>query len=151
MTEEGPRVDGGGKGVEKLKGKSHKETQHKKEGDRIKGKDVSVDKRKRPVSDTGSVVKNYQCGSGVGEPVATGDSVKKRVYRKYPHNRQRSRCRECGGTGIFEHNQRRTVGTDTWEPSARPAEGRSFVNTTVEETRPDNAHGKYRDYPSLRR
>ena len=46
VVEEGPRGEGGGEGGEKLKGKRHTETQHKKEGDRGKGKEVAVEKRR---------------------------------------------------------------------------------------------------------
>ena len=35
------------------------------------------------------------------------NTIVKKVY-KCPHNRQKSRCKECGGSSICEHNKRKS-------------------------------------------
>jgi len=53
-----------------LKDKRLKEVKHTQEGVQGKGNGMTVEKRKRPVSDTGGTEKKKQCGQGV---VGTGD------------------------------------------------------------------------------
>jgi hypothetical protein len=70
-----------------------------------KGKVNAVEKRKRPVSEADSKARKQKRGEEVGGEGAGGGSVKnKRAIAKCPHNRERSKCKQCGGSGICEHN-----------------------------------------------
>jgi hypothetical protein len=97
---EGPRGEGG----EKLKDKKQKETKHKQEGFQGKGKEEAVEKRKRPLAEGAGTAGKAQRGEGVGGAGAGGGAVKKGAA-KCPHNRRKSRCKECGGVGICEHSR----------------------------------------------
>jgi hypothetical protein len=110
-NEEGPSGEGGGEGDENLKLKRDKDTKHKQEGVQDKGKGMTVEKRKRPVSDaggvsdTGGTVNKKECGEGVG--TGGGDTEQKGCSAKCPHSRRRSVCKKCGGTSICENNHNR--------------------------------------------
>ncbi len=81
-------------------------------------------KRKHPLSEGVDTVGKAQCGDGVVGTGAEGDSVKKGLAR-CPRNRQlRSRCKQCVGTSISEHNLRRSQEAMRWGAS---------VSTTAEE------------------
>jgi hypothetical protein len=99
-AEEGPRGEGG----EKLEDKRQKETKRKQEGFQGKGKEEAVEKRKRPLAEGAGTAGNAQRGEGVGGAGAGGGTVKKGAA-KCPHNRRKSRCKECGGAGICEHSR----------------------------------------------
>jgi hypothetical protein len=102
-AEEGPRGEGG----KKLKEKRQKETKHKQQGCQGKGKGQAVEKRRHPLPEGVGTAGKVQRGEGVGGAGAGGGAVKKRGA-KCPHNRQRSRCKDCGGASICEHNRRRS-------------------------------------------
>ena len=118
------RGEGGGEGGEKVNDKRQKETRHKQEGLQVKGKGGAVEKRRCPLSEgTGTTGKAHR-GEGVGGAGAGGGAVKK-GGAKWPHNRQRSVCKECGGVSIYEYNRQRSgwevVGTS---PSLFPSDGK---------------------------
>jgi hypothetical protein len=108
-AEQGPRGEGarGGVGGEKLKDKRQKETKHKQKGVQGKGKGEAVEKRKRALPEGAGTAGKAQRGEGVGGAGAGGGAVKKGPA-KCPHNRQKSRCKECGGASICEHNRQRS-------------------------------------------
>jgi hypothetical protein len=98
--------EGGGAGGEMLKEKRPKEAKHKQEGFRDKGKGEAVEKRERALSEEAGTTGKAQREEGVGGAGAGGGAVKK-GGAKCPHNRERSRCKPCGGSGICEHNRQR--------------------------------------------
>jgi hypothetical protein len=57
------------------------------------------------VSEADSKARKQKRGEEVGGEGAGGGSVtNKRAIAKCPHNRERSKCKQCGGSGICEHN-----------------------------------------------
>jgi hypothetical protein len=84
--------------------------EHNQGGFNGKGKEEAVEKITIPVPEpeASSLARQHKQGEGGSrglEAGAGGGSVRK----KCPHNRQRSRCKECGGSGICEHNRQRSV------------------------------------------
>ncbi len=141
VVEEGPRGEGGGEGGEKIKGKRHTETQHKKEGDRGKGKEVAVEKRRRHVSDTGGTDKKKQCGAGVG---GTGwacvSTVKEEASARPPAGRV------CVDTttrkaSVINAAGRASVRISVRKDSAVNVAGRAYASTCVRDTSAVNTAG----------
>ncbi len=65
-----------------------------------------MEKRKRLLSEGADTARKEQHGEGVDGAGAGGGAMKK-GSAKCPHNRQRSKCKSCGGPGICEHNRER--------------------------------------------
>jgi hypothetical protein len=109
VSAQGPRGEGGGAGGEKLWNKRKKETMHNLGGLEGKGKGKAVEKRKCPVSETDSKARKQQRGEEVGGEGAGGSAMKnKRAIAKCTHNRQKSKCKQCGGGSICEHHHQRS-------------------------------------------
>jgi hypothetical protein len=104
--EAGLRDEGGGAGGGKLADKRLKGTKHKQQGVQGKGKGEAGEKRKRPLSE-GAGTGKAQRGEGVAGAVE-GEGAVKKGRAKCPHNREKSKCTNCGGASICEHNRRRS-------------------------------------------
>jgi len=94
------RDEGGGSEGGKLADKRLTGTKRKQQGQ-------AGEKRKRPLSEGAGTARKAQRGEGVGGAGGGGGAVKK-GGGKCPHNRQRSKCKECGGASICEHNRQRS-------------------------------------------
>ena len=90
---------------------SHHKTataEHKQGGFNGKGKEEAVEKGTIPVPEASSLARQQKHGEGGSRGLGAGAGGGP-VRKKCPHNRQRSRCKECGGSGICEHNRQRSV------------------------------------------
>jgi hypothetical protein len=112
---QGPRGVGAGATGEKLENEGGKEAPHKQRDFKGKGKEGAVEQKKRPVSEEGNMARKQSGegvggeGEGVGGEGAGASPLKKKQKRTLcPHNRQRSRCVQCGGSSICEHNRMRS-------------------------------------------
>ena len=106
-TGQGLRGEGGRAGGEKLETKRKKEAKHKQGSFAGKGKEDAVEKRKRPSSEEDNEAQEQQHEEGLGGRSASGEVAKKK-RAKCPHNRPKSRCKQCGGSSICEHNRQRS-------------------------------------------
>jgi hypothetical protein len=59
------------------------------------------------LSEKADTARKKQHGQGVDGAGAGGGAMKK-GSAKCPHNRQRSKCKSCGGAGICDHNRIRS-------------------------------------------
>ena len=52
----------------------------------------------------GAAGKRRRCGKAAGE----GGAAPKKARSRCPHDRERSKCKECGGASLCQHQRRRT-------------------------------------------
>ncbi len=103
-TGQGLRGEGGEAGGEKLENKRKKEATHQQGSFHGKGKEEAVEKRKRPLSEEDSDAQEQHHEEGVGGSSASGEAEKAK-RAKCPHNRQKSQCWQCEGSGTCEHRR----------------------------------------------
>ncbi len=107
VSAQGPHSEEGGVGpggAEKLWNKRKKETMHKQGGLEGKGKEKAVDsaQRKCSVFEADSKARKQQRGEKVGREGAGGGALKNKLstISHCTHNRQKSKCKQCGGGSI---------------------------------------------------